>query len=88
MTNTATVVSSASVEIDPQKLRELRQDLGLLQGELGKRAGLSAGYISQLEIGARTRVSPPVFAKLCDALKIPQKRRWTLRKSSTIRQAA
>lgn len=88
MTDTARVVSSASVEIDHQKLRELRQDLGLLQGELGKRAGLSAGYISQLEIGARNRVSPPVFARLCDALKIRQTRRWMLRKSSSISQAA
>jgi len=88
MTHTATVVSSASVEIDPQKLRELRQDLGLLQGELGERAGVSAGYISQLETGTRTRVSPPVFARLCDALKIRQTRRWTLRKSSIIKQAA
>lgn len=88
MTDTRTVVSSAAVELSPQALRELRQELGLLQSELARRADLSTKFISNLETGYRTRVSAPSFVRLCDALNIEPSRRWTLRKSSSIKQAA
>lgn len=81
-------VGSASVEIDREKLRELRQDRGFTQLELAKRAGISAQYLSQLEIGFRVRVSPPKYVALCDALRIPQSRRRMLRKKSPSEQVA
>lgn len=81
MTNTAPVVSSASVEIDRQQLRTLRQNRGLTQVQLGELCSLSPAYISQLETGSRVRVSPPAFATICAALRIPQKQRGILRVS-------
>ena len=80
MTN-APRASSPSVEIDRQKLRELRQERGLTQVQLASQANLSTQYISQLECGFRTHVSPPTYIALCDALKIPQSRRRMLRKA-------
>jgi transcriptional regulator with XRE-family HTH domain len=80
MTNTDTVVTSASVEIDPQTLRIKRQERGLTQVELGKLAGITAPYVSQLETGYRDRVSPPTFVALCDALRIPASQRHELRR--------
>jgi transcriptional regulator with XRE-family HTH domain len=80
MTNTApTITSSASVEIDPEKLRELRQEQGFKQTALAERCGISSQYVSQLETGFRKRVSPDLFVRLCDALSIPAGQRRVLR---------
>lgn len=88
MTNTAMAVSSASVELDPEILRTLRQDAGLTQVELAELAGIGRKYVSDLETGYRARVSPPTYVRLCDALKIPASNRSVLRKSRQIRTAA
>lgn len=80
MTDTALAGSSASVEIDAQTLRTMRQERGLTQVMLATLSGLSFQYISQLETGYRSRVSPPTFIALCDALRIRPKQRGILRK--------
>lgn len=82
MTNTATATSSASVEIDAEKLREMRQDQGLTQKDLAKISGITAQYLGQLENRHRLRVSPPVFARLCDSLGIEATERRVLRKTA------
>lgn len=82
MTDTAVAASSASVEINAAKLRELRQDMGLTQLDLAARSGLTGPYISQLETGQRKRASPPAFVRLCDALNIAPTNRRVLRRTS------
>jgi transcriptional regulator with XRE-family HTH domain len=80
MTHTALAVRSPSVEIDRDVLRETRQLSGFTQVELARRARISNQYVSQLENGYRTHVSPPTFVRLCDALLIrPQGRRKLLK---------
>jgi len=58
------------VPIEKSELRRRRQILGETQAQFADRCAVSAGYISQLESGVRERVSPPVFARICDALKV------------------
>lgn len=82
MTDTVQVTSSASVAIDAAKLREMRQDQGLTQQTLAAKCGLTSQYVSQLETGYRTRVSPPTFVRLCNALHITPTNRRTLRQTT------
>lgn len=82
MTDTVQVTSSASVAIDAAKLREMRQDQGLTQKDLAAKCGLGWKYVSQLETGYRTRVSPPTFVRLCDALNIAPTKRRSLRQTT------
>lgn len=56
------------VAIDRTELRRRRHLLGESQAQFAERAGISAGYISLIESGQRLTVSPPVFARICDAL--------------------
>ena len=80
MTDTAPA-TSAPVEINAVKLRELRQEQGLTQQDLAARCGVSAAYISQLEIGYRRRVSPPLYVRLAEALQIAPENRPQLRQN-------
>ena len=50
------------------KIAERRRKLGMSQRELGKRAGLSDGYVSHLERGFRNP-SAHVLISLCNALE-------------------
>jgi transcriptional regulator with XRE-family HTH domain len=79
MTDTAPLTSSADVAIDGAKLREMRQEQGYTQRVLAEAADMHQSYLSQLENGRRLHVSPPLFVRLCDALKIPADERRTLR---------
>lgn len=36
--------------------------------EFAARCEISWGYLSQIELGHRPTVSPPVFVRICDAL--------------------
>lgn len=65
-----TKAPSPHVRMDPKKLRRARQLSGMTQVELGRAAKLSNSYISYLERGVRTSVSPPAFVRLCDALAV------------------
>lgn len=50
------------------RLREVREEVGLTQGELAERAGVSRGTISLIE-GGRTRcVKTDTLVRLADAL--------------------
>lgn len=64
----------AAVEIDGAKLRALRKLTGAGLSAFATRAGITFQYLSQIELGARPRVSPPTFARICDALGIANRR--------------
>lgn len=65
--------NAKGVEMDGEKLRTLRALLGLKREELATRCEISAGYVSHIETGRR-RPSPPVFARICDALGVSDRR--------------
>ncbi|MGH2359406.1 MAG: helix-turn-helix domain-containing protein [bacterium] len=52
------------------KIKQLREQRGLTQKRLAKKAGLSLGYLARLEIGMH---DPPLstVAKLAKALGVP-----------------
>jgi putative transcriptional regulator len=52
------------------KVRELREDAGLSQGELGKQVGVSRQTINSIEVG-RYIPSLPLALKLCRFFKVP-----------------
>jgi len=52
-------------------IRKLREDRGLTQEQVAKKAGVSKNYITMLEAGARKNPSLPVLKKLAKALGVP-----------------
>jgi transcriptional regulator with XRE-family HTH domain len=52
-------------------LKALREEKGLTQDALAKRAKLTKPYISQLESGARQNPSLPALQRLAKALGVP-----------------
>ena len=52
-------------------LKALREEKGLTQDALAKRAKLTKPYISQLEGGARKNPSLPALRRLARALGVP-----------------
>jgi XRE family transcriptional regulator, master regulator for biofilm formation len=52
-------------------LKALREEKGLTQDELAKRAKLTKPYISQLENGVRKNPSLPALERLAKALGVP-----------------
>lgn len=71
----------AGVAIDGAKLRELRQMAGFTLSEFAPTCGITFQYLSQIELGVRRRVSPPVYVRICEALKLtgPRQRRTLLK---------
>lgn len=58
------------VEIDPVALRVLREKDRMSKTALAKAAGISLGYLADLESGRR-KGNPEVIGKLADALNVP-----------------
>ena len=52
-------------------IRRLREAQRLTQEELAKKAGVTQGYIAQLERGLRKNPSLPALKKLAKALGVP-----------------
>jgi transcriptional regulator with XRE-family HTH domain len=52
-------------------LRRLREERGLTQLGLAKKAGVAQGYISSLEADEKTNPSVAVIRKLAKALGVP-----------------
>lgn len=67
--------SPASVEIDGAQLRELRKLSGETLVTFAPKCGIGYQYLSQIERGDRPRVSPPTYARICDALGIKDRRK-------------
>jgi transcriptional regulator with XRE-family HTH domain len=49
-------------------LWEVRRDLGLLQREIAERAGITTGYVNQIERGTR-RIGPAAAVKIWQAFR-------------------
>jgi transcriptional regulator with XRE-family HTH domain len=58
------------VAINPAALRHIRRITGLGVSALAEEIGVVPSYVSNLEAGRRTAVSPRVFRALCTALRI------------------
>lgn len=65
------------VDLIGSALRRLRKLQGKERATLAALVHVSVGYISHLENGVR-KPSPTVFAKLCDALGVPEDERDSL----------
>lgn len=59
------------MDINPAALRVIRERSGLTQSDLSRLAGISQGYISELEKDGRKRPTPAMVLKLADALGVP-----------------
>lgn len=60
--------------VDGAAIREERMQAGLTQTELAKQAGISPRYVSHLENGTRSHVSPPRYIALRQALNATDSR--------------
>jgi len=52
-------------------IRQLREQRGLTQVELAKKAKLTQGYVTMIESGARKSPSLPVLKRLAKSLGVP-----------------
>ncbi len=59
---------SAGIQVDGNAVRLARQALGETITTLAPKAGMSIGYLSQVERGRRPSMSPPAFLRLVNAL--------------------
>lgn len=66
--------SSGNVRINPAALRHIRRVTGVGVTQLASEVRVSPSYISNLEASRRDAVSPAVFARLCAALRITDRR--------------
>lgn len=48
--------------------------MGLTVADLASLCDITPGYLSLIELGKR-RPSPPVFARICDALRVSDRRK-------------
>lgn len=64
---------ASGVAIDGAAVRRLRELKGLAVADLAPLCGITPGYLSHIELGRR-RPSPPVFARICDALGVSDRR--------------
>lgn len=62
------------VAVDGTAVRQKRKLSGLTMAGLAQLADISAPYISHIELGRRKTISPPVFARICDALGVEDRR--------------
>lgn len=67
-------IRPAGVEINGALVREQRKLKGHTQTALAELADISVQYLSLIEREDRKTVSPPVFARLCDALEVADRR--------------
>lgn len=58
------------MRVDGARLKELRENKGLLQADVARRASVTKAYVSMLERGRRTNVSPVVAARLAQTLGV------------------
>lgn len=66
--------SRDTVRINPAALRHIRRMTGLGVAKLAAETQVTPSYVSNLEAGRRESVSPAVFARLCSALRISDRR--------------
>lgn len=64
--------TTANVAINGDELRRRRWLAGETQDSFAALADISPAYISHIEAGRRTTISPPYFVRICNALGIPE----------------
>lgn len=64
----------AGVAINGHRVRDLRKLAGHNLVAFAPKAGITFQYLSQIERGVRKSVSPEVFARICDALGVDDRR--------------
>lgn len=74
--------NTAGVHIDGDQLRTKRKLAGHALVDFAALAEISFQYLSQIERGDRQSVSPPVFARICDALGVAEEDRDQLVRSA------
>lgn len=78
-TPTTATHETSSVAIDGRAVRQLRKLAGHTITGLASECGISVQYLSAIEIGRRPLVSPPVFARICDALGVDDRRQLLMK---------
>jgi transcriptional regulator with XRE-family HTH domain len=73
MPKATTTRAPAGVAVDGEAVRERRKRLGHTLTALAPLAKISIGYLSQIERGDRSTVSPPTFQRLAAALGLAEK---------------
>jgi transcriptional regulator with XRE-family HTH domain len=74
---------SAAVAVNGADIRRRRKLRGWTVTHLALRCGISQQYLSFIERGDRDRVSPPVFARLCDELGVENRSELMLPEGGT-----
>lgn len=64
---------ASGVAVDGAEVRRRREQMGLTVADLAPLCGITPGALSHIELGRR-RPSPPVFARICDALHVVNRR--------------
>ena len=82
-----TTVDPSGVEVDGAKLRLRRKLSGQTMATFAAECDIHISYLSHIERGRRGRVSPPTFARICDALAIPADQRHTMLTADAQRRA-
>ena len=65
---------TTAIAVNGAALRELRKRSGVSVSAFAQSVGVGRPYISKLELGHSSRVSPEVFAKLLRALGLEDRR--------------
>lgn len=65
-----TTSSRTHIEVDGAAIRRRRHELGETITSLAPRVPMAAGYLAQLERGARISMGPPLYKRLCRALRV------------------
>ncbi len=81
-------MSATGIGTFGERLKRLREEAGLTQEELAKRAGLTAKGISALERGERKRPYPHTLRSLAEALHLSEDSKEALVRSVPGREAA
>lgn len=64
----------SGVAVNGTAVRQMRKLAGLNVDDFAAKCGISPAYVSHIELGRRTNISPPVFARICDALGVADRR--------------
>lgn len=73
MSGTPRTSSPCGVEVDGEAVRDKRKQLGHTISSFAPLAQISVGYLSQIERGHRSSMSPPAFQRLATALGLADK---------------
>lgn len=65
---------TTKVAINGPAVRQIRKLLGIEIRDLAEQCGIGRPYLCLIETGGRPNVSPQVFAALCSALRVTDRR--------------